>query len=83
MTVVYLPAVTESPFGSISRKHATCIFEQDTGRPLTRHTGYLNGEFGAVKGYVLTIRTISAVGKYVTSKFYFFSLLTVVVCMQL
>lgn len=60
---VYLPATTFASRGSIARKRAICIFEQDTGRPITRHTGYMQGEFGAVKGYVLTVRSISTVGK--------------------
>jgi primary-amine oxidase len=62
---VYLPAITHSDVGSFKREHAICIFEQDTGRPLTRHMGVVDGESGAVKGYVLTIRSISTVGKYV------------------
>lgn len=60
---VFLPATTHSDIGSITRERAICIFEQDTGRPLTRHTGYDEGEFGAVKGYILTVRSISTVGK--------------------
>ncbi|KAF8590695.1 amine oxidase catalytic domain-containing protein [Ramaria rubella] len=61
---VYLPATVHTVQGSSTRERAICIFEQDTGRPLTRHTGYLEGEFGAVKGFVLTVRTISTVGNY-------------------
>ncbi|KZT20392.1 amine oxidase catalytic domain-containing protein [Neolentinus lepideus HHB14362 ss-1] len=56
---VYLPAITHSGTGIIKRERAICIFEQDSGRPITRHTGYMKDEFGAVKGYVLTIRSIS------------------------
>ena len=63
---VYLPATTHSDVGSFKRERAICIFEHDTGRPLTRHMGFADGEFGAVKGYVLTIRSISTVGKYVS-----------------
>ncbi|KDQ64574.1 hypothetical protein JAAARDRAFT_28216 [Jaapia argillacea MUCL 33604] len=61
---VYLPATTHSPLGSISRDRAICIFEQDSGRPISRHTGYMDGEFGSIRGYVLTIRSISTVGNY-------------------
>ncbi|TFK55964.1 amine oxidase catalytic domain-containing protein [Heliocybe sulcata] len=61
---VYLPATTHSGIGIIKRDRAICIFEQDSGRPITRHTGYSKDEFGAVKGYVLTIRSISTVGNY-------------------
>ncbi|KAG9218584.1 hypothetical protein CCMSSC00406_0001302 [Pleurotus cornucopiae] len=43
---------------------AICVFEMDTTRPITRHTGYGDGEFGAVKGYILVVRTISTVGNY-------------------
>ena len=60
---VYFPATTHTSIGSIRRERAICVFEYDTGRPITRHMGYLDGEFGAVKGYVLTIRSISTVGK--------------------
>jgi primary-amine oxidase len=62
---IFLPATVHTVLGSTTRERAICIFEQDTGRPLTRHLGYLEGEFGAVKGYALTIRSISTVGKYV------------------
>ncbi|KAF7799943.1 hypothetical protein EIP86_011186 [Pleurotus ostreatoroseus] len=48
----------------IKRERAICIFEQDTGRPITRHTGLQDGEHGAVKGYILTIRSISTVAKF-------------------
>ncbi|KIY43143.1 amine oxidase catalytic domain-containing protein [Fistulina hepatica ATCC 64428] len=61
---VFLPATTYSSLGSIIRERAICIFEQDSGKPITRHTGYMESEFGAVKGYVLTIRSISTVGNY-------------------
>jgi len=61
---VYLPATTYSAMGTIVRDKAICVFEQDTGRPVTRHFGYMDGEFGAVKGYMLTVRTISVVGNY-------------------
>ncbi|KAK7029377.1 hypothetical protein VNI00_014631 [Paramarasmius palmivorus] len=60
---VYLPATTRTPLGSITVEKAICVFEQDTGKPITRHTGYVDGEFGAVKGYVLVVRSIAAVGK--------------------
>ncbi|KAI0319519.1 amine oxidase catalytic domain-containing protein [Amylostereum chailletii] len=62
---VYLPATTNSAEGSLTRSRAICIFEQDANRPITRHTGYHENEFGAVRGYILTIRSISTVGKYV------------------
>lgn len=60
---VYLPMTSYASTGSVVRKRAVCIFEQDTGRPITRHAGYMQGEFGAVKGYILTVRSISTVGK--------------------
>ncbi|KAG1752406.1 copper amine oxidase [Suillus paluster] len=53
---VYLPATTYS-------ERAICVFEHDSGRPLTRHLGYEENEFGAVKGYELVIRSIATVGK--------------------
>ena len=61
---VYLPATTSNFEGSITRDRAICIFEQDTGRPITRHTGYAEGEFGATRGYQLVVRSISTVGNY-------------------
>lgn len=61
---VYLPATTFTHMGTIIRERAICVFEQDTGRPITRHTGYDEEEFGAVRGYVLTIRSTSTVGNY-------------------
>ena len=62
---VYLPATTYGYEGSITRERAICIFEHDSGRPITRHTGYAEGEFGATRGYQLIVRSISTVGKYV------------------
>ncbi|CCM06294.1 uncharacterized protein FIBRA_08545 [Fibroporia radiculosa] len=61
---VFLPATTHSFLGSITRQRAICVFEHDTARPLTRHMGFQHGEFGAVKGYVLVVRSISTVGNY-------------------
>lgn len=60
---VFLPATTYTNAGSIVRERAICIFEHDTARPIQRHTGYMEGEFGAVKGFILTVRSISTVGK--------------------
>jgi primary-amine oxidase len=60
---VYLPSTVYTPAGMIRQERTICVFEQDTGRPITRHTGWMDGEFGAVKGYVLTVRSISTVGK--------------------
>ncbi|TFK81174.1 amine oxidase catalytic domain-containing protein [Polyporus arcularius HHB13444] len=61
---IYLPATTTNFEGSITRERAICIFEQDTGRPITRHTGYSDGEFGATRGYQLVVRSVSTVGNY-------------------
>ncbi|KAH9937934.1 amine oxidase catalytic domain-containing protein [Amylocystis lapponica] len=61
---VFLPATTHSFAGSITRKRAICVFEHDTARPISRHMGYMRGEFGAVKGYVLVVRSIATVGNY-------------------
>ena len=63
MESVYLPATTFTVLGNVQRRRAICIFEQDVGKPLTRHYGYQEGETGAVKSYVLTIRTINTLGK--------------------
>ncbi|KAI0260015.1 copper amine oxidase [Gloeopeniophorella convolvens] len=56
---VFLPATTHIGGGSITHERAICVFEHDTGRPISRHTGWQDGEFGAVRGYVLTVRSIS------------------------
>ncbi|TCD63339.1 hypothetical protein EIP91_005658 [Steccherinum ochraceum] len=61
---VFLPVTTHASQGSIRRERGICIFEKETGRPITRHLGYINGESGAVKGYVFTVRTVSTVGNY-------------------
>ncbi|KAH9918725.1 copper amine oxidase [Epithele typhae] len=61
---VYLPATTHNFEGSITRERAVCVFEHDSARPITRHTGYMKGEFGATKGYQLVVRSISTVGNY-------------------
>ncbi|KAI1798357.1 amine oxidase catalytic domain-containing protein [Ganoderma leucocontextum] len=58
---VYLPATTHNFEGSITRERAICIFEHDSGRPITRHTGYSAGEFGATHGYQLVVRSISTI----------------------
>lgn len=60
---VYLPATTHFGETSTTRERAICIFEQDIGRPITRHVGWEDGEFGATRGYVLTVRSVSTVGK--------------------
>ncbi|OSD07848.1 amine oxidase catalytic domain-containing protein [Trametes coccinea BRFM310] len=61
---VYLPATTHNFEGSVVRSRAICIFEHDAARPITRHTGYSEGEFGATRGYQLVIRSVSTVGNY-------------------
>lgn len=40
-----LPAAVHSGVTS-ARQNAICIFERDSGKPLSRHTGYLEGEMG-------------------------------------
>ncbi|KAJ6512644.1 amine oxidase catalytic domain-containing protein [Mycena sanguinolenta] len=59
-----LPAITHSSIGTLQQKDAICVFERDSGKPLSRHTGYMKGEMGAIKGYELVVRTISTVGNY-------------------
>jgi len=60
---IYLPATTFSILGNIQRQRAICVFEQDVGKPLSRHFGHQEGETGAIKSYVLTIRCINTLGK--------------------
>lgn len=40
---VYLPAVNFAAQGYVHRDRAICVFESDPGRPVTRHTGYMEG----------------------------------------
>jgi Copper amine oxidase, enzyme domain len=51
--------------GHLRRDRALCVFEHDTAKPLTRHTGDNLNEMGATKGFVLVVRSIATVGKYV------------------
>lgn len=66
---IFLPATTNTFAGSITRERAICIFEHDSARPITRHTGYDQFEFGAVRGYNPVVRSISTVGNYDYCKF--------------
>ncbi|KAJ7767175.1 amine oxidase catalytic domain-containing protein [Mycena metata] len=59
-----LPAITHTASGTILQQDAICVFERDSGKPLSRHTGYMTREMGAMKGYELLVRTISTVGNY-------------------
>ncbi|KAJ6512626.1 amine oxidase catalytic domain-containing protein, partial [Mycena sanguinolenta] len=59
-----LPAITHSDVGTLQQQDAICVFERDSGKPLSRHTGYMKGEMGAIKGYELVVRTISTAGNY-------------------
>jgi hypothetical protein len=58
-----LPAVLHEG-GSSIRRRAICVFERPSGRPLSRHTGWVKGEMGAVKGFELVVRWVSTVGNY-------------------
>ncbi|KZO98363.1 amine oxidase catalytic domain-containing protein [Calocera viscosa TUFC12733] len=60
----YFPATVHTALGSYTRERAVCVFELDTGTPMTRHHGYDHHEHGVVKGYALTVRSISTVGNY-------------------
>ncbi|WVQ80316.1 hypothetical protein IAT38_002421 [Cryptococcus sp. DSM 104549] len=61
---IYLPATIHTAQGSSTRLNAICVFERDSGKPLSRHTGWLKNEMGAVKGYELVVRSVSTVGNY-------------------
>ncbi|CAK5268221.1 unnamed protein product [Mycena citricolor] len=61
---LYLPAITHAESGTVIRQDAICVFERDSNKPISRHTGYLKDEMGATKGYELVVRTISTVGNY-------------------
>lgn len=60
----YLPSDTYTAAGNVHINRAICIFEHDEGKPITTHVGEVDGESGAVKSYLLTIRSISTVGNY-------------------
>ncbi|WWC69058.1 uncharacterized protein I206_102994 [Kwoniella pini CBS 10737] len=64
LEAVYLPATIHTAGGSTTRLNAICIFEKDSTKPLSRHTGWLKDEMGAIKGYELTVRSVSTVGNY-------------------
>ncbi|KAJ6512637.1 amine oxidase catalytic domain-containing protein [Mycena sanguinolenta] len=59
-----LPAITHTADGTLLQHDAICVFERDSGKPLSRHRGHLKGEMGAIKGYELVVRMISTVGNY-------------------
>lgn len=40
------------------------MFERDSNKPISRHTGWLKDEMGAIKGYEFVVRSISTVGNY-------------------
>ncbi|KAF9266155.1 amine oxidase catalytic domain-containing protein [Marasmius fiardii PR-910] len=62
---VYLPSTVRSASGSKIVQNAICVFELDTGRSISRHTAVSEDNiYGAVKGYVLTVRSIATVGNY-------------------
>ncbi|KAK4700925.1 hypothetical protein P7C70_g5317, partial [Phenoliferia sp. Uapishka_3] len=61
---LYLPATVHTSMGSSTRLNAVCVFEHDSGKPISRHTGEAQDEMGATKGYELVVRTISTVGNY-------------------
>jgi primary-amine oxidase len=43
---LYLPGITHSDIGTMLQKDAICVFERDSGKPLSRHAGYMKGEMG-------------------------------------
>ncbi|KAJ7157647.1 amine oxidase catalytic domain-containing protein [Mycena crocata] len=61
---LYLPGITHIEGITLLQQDAICVSERDSGKPLSRHTGYMKGEMGAIKGYELIVRTISTVGNY-------------------
>ncbi|EJD41689.1 amine oxidase catalytic domain-containing protein [Auricularia subglabra TFB-10046 SS5] len=71
---VYLPATIHGSTGSMRNPRAICVFEMDSGRPLSRHRGYAPGETGAIKDYVLVVRSVASVGNYDYSFEYTFML---------
>lgn len=63
----YMSSTVHSALGSLTQPDAICIFERDSGKPLSRHFATERNEMGATKGYELVVRSISTVG-YVLRK---------------
>ncbi|KAM0748227.1 amine oxidase catalytic domain-containing protein [Meredithblackwellia eburnea MCA 4105] len=61
---LYLPVTVHTSMGSVSRNRAVCVFERESGRPLSRHFGEAKDEMGATKGFEFVVRSISTVGNY-------------------
>lgn len=59
----YLSATVHPALGSVTQPDAICIFERDSGKPISRHWAPGKDEMGATKGYELVVRSIATVGK--------------------
>ncbi|ORX38990.1 copper amine oxidase [Kockovaella imperatae] len=59
-----LLSATTHERGTAVQRQGICVFERESGRPLSRHTGRAKNEMGAVKGYELVVRSVSSVGNY-------------------
>jgi primary-amine oxidase len=62
----YFPSLTYTNMGSVKVQKAICVFEMDSGKPITRHSGFKVNEGGAVKGFVSVVRSVVTVGKSVS-----------------
>ncbi len=47
---LYLPTTVHTTMGTIVQQNAICIFEQDVGRPLSRHWGNMDKDEMGVSG---------------------------------
>jgi primary-amine oxidase len=58
---LYLPGITHTSIGTLLQQDAICVFERDSGKPLSRHTGYMKGEMGVSAAWYLSfLRTYLA-----------------------
>lgn len=49
----YLSMTVHEAQGSSTRLDAVCVFERDSGKPLSRHTGWLSNEMGVRRPLVV------------------------------
>ncbi|KAJ9102657.1 hypothetical protein QFC19_004766 [Naganishia cerealis] len=68
----YMSSTVHTALGSLTQPDAICIFERDSGKPLSRHFATEKDEMGATKGYELVVRSIATVGFYNSNYDYLF-----------
>lgn len=61
---LYIPTTLHGALGSVTQPDVICVFERDSGKPLSRHWATGRDEAGAVKGYEMVVRHVATVGNY-------------------